>query len=79
MVSKGRSFVNSNGFVCVFAWWKGQMGGSVVNRNVFVVSKERSVVNRIVFMCGRIVEGRKRCKWFCFSVLLHGRREKTVF
>ena len=48
MVSKGRSVVNSNGFVCVFAWSKGQMGRSVVNSNVFVVSKRRSVVNSCV-------------------------------
>ena len=49
VVSKGRSVVNSNGFVCVFVWSKGQMGRSVVNSSVFVVSKKRSVVNSNVF------------------------------
>ena len=48
VASKGRSFVNSNGFVCVFAWSKGQMGRSVVNSNVFVMSKRRSGVNSSV-------------------------------
>ena len=35
--------------LCVFPWTKGQMGRSVVNSNVFVVSKRRSVVNSRVF------------------------------
>ena len=49
VVLEGRSIVNSNGFVDLFAWSKGQMGGSVANSNVFVVSKKRSVVNSRVF------------------------------
>ena len=35
--------------LCVFAWSKRQMGRSVVNSYVFVVSKRRSVVNSCVF------------------------------
>ena len=49
VVAKGRGGVNSNGGVCVFPWTKGQMGRSVVNSCVFVVSKRRSVVHDIVF------------------------------
>ena len=56
MVSKGRSVVNSNGLVCVFAGSKGQMERSVVNSNVFVVSKRRSIVNSGVFLCFCMVE-----------------------
>ena len=47
-MSKGRSVVISNGFVCVSAWSKGQMGRSVVNSSASVVSKRRSVVNSCV-------------------------------
>ena len=35
--------------LCVLAWSEGQMGRSVVNSNVFVMSKRRSGVNSNVF------------------------------
>jgi len=57
VVSNGQSIVNSNGFVCVFAGSNGQIGGSVANSIVFVVSKKRSVVNSNVFQAFLCVLG----------------------